>query len=45
MSFLTCRFVGSALHAFFRNNRLKDDSYSSFTHKVATADDASEDMV
>lgn len=38
-----CRFVGSALHALFRNNRLKDDSFS---HKVTTtADDASVDMV
>lgn len=39
------RFVGSTLHALFRNNRLKDDSYTPLPHKVATSDAASDDMV
>ncbi|GAB9465920.1 hypothetical protein Gpo141_00003306 [Globisporangium polare] len=39
---LSTTFVGSALHALLRNNRLKDDSFS---HKVTTtAGDASVDM-
>uniref|UniRef100_K3WUT3 PRA1 family protein n=1 Tax=Globisporangium ultimum (strain ATCC 200006 / CBS 805.95 / DAOM BR144) TaxID=431595 RepID=K3WUT3_GLOUD len=43
---LSTTFVGSALHAFFRNNRLKDDSYSLPSHKASTASgESSEDLV